>query len=248
MRLLLSLSGRFGFAMGMRTNQIQDRRLGQILVTVFSDLRRLVTITIILVVGALLISRIVGNDKQTHNDVEKSDVPQLQAPSSELVVEPIIESAIDVVEEYEDSPELADEDIGDSLELSAEGKDSAQARAEILHIMFVRNTRTFSQQLEAHYVASDSDDEWSPNATTVLTDLFQDHVDGDGAVVDCAADICIIDFFGSFEDYLRITSVRSRQWMESGSESFMRASFHFKNQDASYRFYFFRDTFDPDSL
>lgn len=213
-------------------------------------MRRIVTVSLALVVGAFLIAQFAGDDKRDHGAVETSGVEPLPTPLTDPIIEPLAGSPVGVVEEYEDSPQLEIEDVADSSEPFTENEeiaDSVLARSRVLNNMFFGNGRVFSQQLAAHHLASYTDDEWSPRATASLTEWFGNGDDGD-IVVDCAADICLIDFFVPDRDFMRNYRIKARQWGKSEPEGFMRASYFFRNQDGSTRLYFFRDSFDPESL
>ena len=214
-------------------------------------MRRIVTVSLALVVGALLVAKFAVDDKQGRGAVETSAVQPLPTPLSDSRTEPPAESANDFVEGFAESPKHVDEANVESADWSPEGEyfpDEILAPERVLSDMFWDIRGLFKQQLEAYYLASDIDDEWSPKATASLTEWIRDSVDGDNVVVDCVADMCLMDLTISFKDLIPIMSVDILQWRDSEPEGFLLTSFYFNNHDGSYRFYFFRDSFDPAAL
>jgi hypothetical protein len=138
-------------------------------------------------------------------------------------------------------------DSDTDLPVKSEGSpDSALLPEQVLSMMFARDALQFGKQLESHYLSSEGDDEWTKEAAASLAGLFS--VDTHSVVVDCAVDICLMDIFASYRSVLVDYRPELDQWKDSAPVGFLPAVFYFKNGDGSYRFYFFRDSFDPGSL
>jgi len=214
-------------------------------------LRRTVTVSLALVVGAFLVAKFAVDDKQGRGAVETSAVQPLPTPLSDSRTEPPAESANDFVAEFAESAKHVDEANDESADWSSEGEyfpDEILSPELVLSDMSWDNVGLFKHQLEAYYLASDIDDEWSPKATASLTEWIRDSVDGDYVVVDCVVDMCLMDVTVSFKELLLISNVELLQWWDSEPEGFLLISFNFPNHDGSYRYYFFRDSFDPAAL
>ena len=108
------------------------------------------------------------------------------------------------------------------------------------------DARRFEKQLESYYLGSDDYDEWSHEATTYLSARFES--EEHDIWVDCGKDICLMDVTAPYRAILTEFRPKVAEWEASQPPGFLVSSFFFNNNNGSYRFYFFRDTFDPNAL
>ncbi len=178
---------------------------------------------------------------------ERSEL--LERALDQCLADGLVESGF--VEEFEESPKHIDEADVESTDWSPDGENFVReflAPEHVLFDMFHDNVGRFKRQLEAYYLTSDTDDEWSPSAAAALSEWYHSGDNGDEIISDCATDICVVDLYVSYKVFLRKYRAKARQWGLSEQEGFLPKSFFFPNPDGSIRIYVFRDTFDPESL
>ena len=214
-------------------------------------MQRRIVIAFALVGGAFLVAQFVGDGKRGNDTVETSGVEPLPMPLSDSRTEPLAESVNDFADEFEESPNHIGEANVESTDWSPDGEKFVReflAPERVLSDMFHDNVGRFKRQLEAYYLASNTDDEWSPSAAAILSEWFHSGDNSDQITSDCAADMCVVDLYVSYKVFLRKYREKAKQWGLFEQEGFLRKSFFFPNPDGSIRIYVFRGTFDPESL
>jgi hypothetical protein len=126
---------------------------------------------------------------------------------------------------------------------TVDADDDAVDQARLLFQLFHSKPKYLHEQLEVHYLAGSFDDQWSPDAVASLSDWFQGGDQSGVIVADCVADMCIVDFFVSYKEFLSKHGEKARQWELAEPEGFLPEAFYFANPDGSIRYFVFRDTF-----
>jgi len=104
------------------------------------------------------------------------------------------------------------------------------------------------RQLEAHFLGSRSDDEWSPRAEVQLSNWFETDRNSDEVAVTCVVDMCAVDFFVPFSQFSSNYEGSAQEWEQAKHSGFLPISLFFPRWDGSTRVFIFRDSFDPAAL
>lgn len=121
-------------------------------------------------------------------------------------------------------------------------------KAKILRGMFDKDPRKFAEMVE-HYMSTQSTDPaWSANARQDLADWFNSAVPQNRTIyTECAEDVCFVDFYMPFEEFVTTYMPRASQFPFDKS-GLLPWSCNIPAGNDFFRFYFFRSTFDPAEL
>ena len=212
---------------------------------------RILVPIILLAVATLAVGYILRSDDGSDELAEAAALRSPAASTGDEVITGGTENSAEAdAEHVVESPGIVDTS-GDEAEMpirpsGAINAQEAQTAERILDAMFTDDSRLFSNKLDAYYLSSGVDESWANEAILALTEWFQN--ENHSINIDCAVDICLMDVTAPYSAIVSEFREEIVRWRDTSPEGFLAVSFYFDNQNGSYRFYFFKDSFHPDSL